>query len=303
MKKTFALILAAFMLSSTLLACSNADGTNDTTRSADTTAPDVSVTTAAPETEPEFIPDRLADDINFNNEVVTILYWSDVEKQEYFADNATGEPINDAIYTRNRTVEERLGVKLNYIDTPGNYSNQEKYVSQAEAGILAGTHEYDIFSSYSMTIGTLAYRRLLINVLDYPVIDLEQPWWPDSLISEATINNKLYFVSGDISTMMLHMMYGTFFNKDILTKYGLEDPYELVQNGTWTLNKMIEMCTGVYSDLDGDNTKSVNDQYGCEVTTINIDGYFASSGIKLVGKDESGTPIISPSFGAKRRSR
>ena len=43
-------------------------------------------------------------------------------------------------------------------------------------------------------------------------------------------------------------MYATFFNKTMLQTYGLEDPYTLVANNEWTVDKMFSMCKEIYTD-------------------------------------------------------
>jgi hypothetical protein len=42
------------------------------------------------------------------------------------------------------------------------------------------------------------------------------------------------------------------FNKKLIQDHALENPYEIVHNNRWTLDKMIEMTRGVAQDLNGD---------------------------------------------------
>ncbi|MBQ7981980.1 MAG: hypothetical protein IJ302_00280, partial [Clostridia bacterium] len=43
-----------------------------------------------------------------------------------------------------------------------------------------------------------------------------------------------------------------FFNQKLLNDFNLENPYELVRNGGWTFDKLIEMTNTVSADLNGD---------------------------------------------------
>ena len=52
------------------------------------------------------------------------------------------------------------------------------------------------------------------------------------------------------------------FVKDLITSYGLDNPYELVNNGEWTLDKLISMSEAIRSDLDGDGKINENDLVG-----------------------------------------
>ena len=62
-----------------------------------------------------YLKDDLDPSLNFQNEEFTLLYWSDREHEEFYAENQTGDLVNDAIYTRNQMVEERLGIKFAYV--------------------------------------------------------------------------------------------------------------------------------------------------------------------------------------------
>ena len=77
----------------------------------------------------------------------------------------------------------------------------------------------------------------------------------------CTIGNSLFFISGDISTNVLHFMYGVYYNMDLLKNLNLEDPVKYVDDMTWTIDKMIEMSSGLYQDLDQSGKQSDLDFY------------------------------------------
>jgi hypothetical protein len=64
------------------------------------------------------------------------------------------------------------------------------------------------------------------------------PWWPESLLDVVSIGDSIYFASGDASINMLHLMYGLYFNKDLLSEFRLDDPVYLVRNHKWTLDAL-----------------------------------------------------------------
>lgn len=85
-----------------------------------------------------YILDNLPDDLNFQNAEVTFLIWEDCPMLEFFVEGLNGEIINDAIFERNRIVEDRLGVKLNYVATLGNDTHMAAYMQKAEADLTSG---------------------------------------------------------------------------------------------------------------------------------------------------------------------
>ena len=296
--RTICLLLACLVLLP-LVACGKSEETPEVT----TEAPVGEATTSAggdAVTENTDNADALYDrfhlePVDFGEEEVTLLYWSDREHEEFYVESQTGDLVNDAIYMRNQTVEERLGINFAYATEKGDASNEKTFAAKVNTSISAGDHAYDLVAAHSYTIGLCATQDLLYNLSDIEYVDFEKPWWPDKLIGQATINDKLFFVSGDISANVIYMMYVTFFNKDMVETYHLEDPYTLVENGKWTVDKQLEMCKGLYSDLNGNGAKDIGDQYGQYAYTLHLDSFLWGSDIIVL--DTSGdTPVFSADF-------
>ena len=106
-----------------------------------------------------------------------------------------------------------------------------------------------------MAMANLASAGTLIDLTTLDHLNFSQPWWSESLLTQSTVNGKLYFASGDISSSMLYMMCATFYNKKILTEFSLEDPARLALDGKWTIDKMIAMSMNVGADRNGDGKR------------------------------------------------
>lgn len=300
MKKVLSLFIALTLLLSAMAAasCGETTGPAETTPAPAADSNPVSgQTTEAP--DDGMVKNNVPDDLKFPGQTVRFMYWNDVERPEFFVENESGEPVNDAIYTRNIHVEEQLGIILDWIGTPGNYGNQAAFVTTAQNNINAGgTDTYDFFCGYSMTAPTLAVKGLTKALGEYPIIDLELPWWPESLVSKATINGKTFFVSGDISTNVLYMMYGVFFNKSIYENVhrGKENIYEVVKNKEWTIDKLVELSEGVYEDLNNNNVSDYGDRFGFQSIDLHFDAFYIGAGLTNIVIDEAGNLVISPDF-------
>ena len=86
---------------------------------ATTTVFETTVTGTAPtETTTTSIYDEIADP-SFEGQTFTILCRTDM-RDEIYSEGETGDVYGDAIFARNRAVEENLGIKLDHIHTPGN---------------------------------------------------------------------------------------------------------------------------------------------------------------------------------------
>lgn len=301
MKRTLSLLLAVLLCSTVFAACAKDNGDTGT----DTTAAPIAddTVTTAPEIVDDgkdangFIRDTLPSDLNFKDETINILTWSDVEHNEFEVEEITGDLVADALYNRNRRVEERLGVKLEFHGVKGNWGNSNEYVTHVNTAIQSGSHDFDMCAAYSMTMATCAYQGFLLNLLDLPYLNFEQPWWPKRLTDEATINDKLFFASGDISANVIYLMYTCFFNKEMIAAYGLENPQDLVKNDQWTYEKYFQMCEGLYKDLNGNGQKDVEDQFAYLTSEgIHVDPFLFNAGVNIVKRNADGGLILDPQF-------
>ena len=54
----------------------------------------------------------------------------------------------------------------------------------------------------------------------------------------------------------------TFFNKNLMDRYGMEYPYQAVMDGKWTFDMLCELGMRVSEDLNGDGKLDGEDLYG-----------------------------------------
>lgn len=286
--KILALMLA-ILLAASLAACAKPQGGEETTAD-----PAEESSVAAPDTTSLYEADDLPLSMDLN-ETVVMLYNDDYAYVEFFAEEDATDSVEYAIKNRNSAVEKRLGVTVEFVGTPGNYEHRSDYEKTVYADFSSG-NTYDIYASYSMSVANCAYSGYCADLLQYPTINFEKPWWPKKLTSEASINKRLYMASGDISTNMLYMMYVMFYSKDLVTDNNLDDPYALVDAGAWTIDKMIEMAEVMRSDVDDDNKK-----YGIATSSnVHYDSFFYGSGLRTVDKDENDLLVISDLFGSEK---
>lgn len=201
----------------------------------------------------------------------------------------TGDVLDDAVYERNRTVEERFNV--NIVTTPYGAGTMGNVLELADKAILAGDDAYQLLSAYSHLAAPGSLNGLYLDWYQIPNVNLSKPWWEKGFIDEASINGVTYIAVGDLSMLFNEVKLAIFFNKGILDDLGLEDPYKLVKNGDWTIDKLIEMSAAGASDLNGDGNMDENDRWGfaCNKWTHTIPFIYASN-ITTVSRDENGIP-------------
>lgn len=283
--------LASILAISLLAAMSGCGGS--TTDTNDTTAP-VTDTTAEVVSDTDangFLLDELPADLDFGGAEVNILIRTDVKDTEFYVEEATGDVVDDAIYGRNQAVQERLNVKLNFIDMAGDAHSKHIIMGALRQSVLAADGAYDIAALISNQLPELAVEGLFADMMSLPYLDFDKPWWANALTEELSIGGKLYMASGDASLGVIRDMMCIFFNKEMAEQYKLPDLYELVFDGKWTYDVLMNSIKGVYADLNGDTVRDENDQYGYAFGDPNQSyGYIEAFDLDIVERDSDGFP-------------
>ena len=292
-KRWAALLLAILIVLPTIVACGTNSPTETTTAATTTAATSTEATTTVPE-ETEFkAVANVPADANYAGHTFTFLIGgnteNDREKNDFFAETMTGEALNDAIYNRNLMIEEKFGIKIETFEEYGN-SNSGKGLSyqRLSKAYMANDTSYDAAMVSGYDVSTLAYTGYLYDMNEVPYIDVNQPWWDQKVNQDLTVGTRLYYTTGDISTADNDATCAILFNKDLVAQNNLENPYELVENGQWTLDKMLEMCSQVHADLDGNGKYDANDRVGAIVWDDTMMAWINAAGIKCCTMNENG---------------
>ena len=250
------------------------------------------------------VKDDLPDDLNFGGEEVVLMYWAEVERPEFEQEEITGDNVRDAIYDRNMQIEDRLNIDLQFVGVPAAYHGaRDPFLKQIDAIYAAGTQDYDIIATYARTEGTLAVQGYLENLakIENSYMNLDKPWWPQQLVETVSFGNgAYYFISGDMSTNVLYMMHLMYINKDMFSQLQIDLPYKTVRDGQWTIDKLIEITTDVYRDLDNDNQISTGDRYGFVSLHYVSDSFYAGSNMHYIEEDEGTMLKISPDYTSRK---
>ena len=241
----------------------------------------------------EITKDSLPDGLDFNGMIINLLIQGDSWKEsEFIAEDEIGEVVNDAIYNRNRSVEDRLNIKLNIISGPG-WENWSTMASQIKKSIMAGDYSYDLIAGWSARAPALAVEGLFMDLHELPYVEMSKPWWNQSMLSEMTIGGKLPFLAGDMTLSLIENCSVYYFNKTVHQEFALPDLYQTVLDGKWTLDYAGSMIREISKDLNGDGKMDNKDLYGIALEPLNVaDGFMQSSDIKMTKYDDSGMPYL-----------
>ncbi len=294
LKKTLAWILAAQLLLCSTVSCGKTEQNPTEDKTNETTAATGTAATTAPETEPaetEFsrlsVSDELPE-INFNDKDFRFVA-NEGEMFQLVSDDTSGVGLDAAIYDRNQRVEERFGVKIS-----ARYQLGLESQDMINSYVQVGEHIAEICDQWHrMGLTPVCYAEYL-NWLEFDYINWEQPWWNQESNYNSTIKGKLYTVTGDLSVTAMLDTWILAFNMELLESYGgltSEEMYQIVLDGEWTLDKMIEICSAIYEDVNG-NGKDRGDiyGYGCDVANRTMP-WVTSFGEKFFTLNEDRTNV------------
>ncbi len=303
-KRILSALLVCAMLTASFVSCSDSKTNADETTGTASAEPSVSEVeeTEPEETEPEFLPDELPADLDFGGETVNIFCWNSWDPGELFVEEDNGDLAVSAVFNRNLTVEDRLNVKLVFDERE---RNSAAYGSALKDAVhqqnSSGDAAYDLVSCYGMRVASLAVEGQLTNLCDTQYIDLTKPWYYESAVEAGTLlKNHSYLFAGDISFNALARMSGVFFNRGLITDYNLEDPYTLVLEGKWTIDKLSEMINGLFVDVNNDAKQDNDDYYGLMIAGDQMQTLYYGTGSHFIEHDANGSPVLSEDISSER---
>lgn len=217
---------------------------------------------------------------DFGGETVTIISWT----AERIENRYFGEYL--PVLGRIEEAEKLFNCKIEFLQTrdiPAVNFNR----------LLAGDSVNDLWHVQNK----IGYWNLVASDAVIPMGDfLSEQYYNTLPPSVAAVEEALRYNGKiwGIGTMEWLPIYGyqndmvfTIYNKDMVEKYGLEDPWELYLNGEWTWDKATEMGLKVTADTDGDG---VIDQ--CLASDARVWDFAISNGATMTRVDENGRVVF-----------
>lgn len=210
---------------------------------------------------------------------------------EIFSEAENGEVVNDAVFRRNRAIEEKYNVKIAQylVDTVDQDACLVPHIRQT---VMAGEDLYDLAFTTISKIGTLPREGLVYDLNGVKNINFSKNWWNQDVNDTLSIDGRLFFTSSDFSLRDKSRAYILVYNKEMAKQNSLDDPVSLVRENKWTIDKFSEMVTQVAVDLNGDSNVDDKDQFGIGADSYNaFETFIYGCGVTAIGKDNKDVPI------------
>ena len=207
-----------------------------------------------------------------------------------------GGLVSDAVFARNVTVEELLGVKLVFTQCDLTYSGVAADIRKLTQ---SGNHDYELVINDIYGYSELIIEGNFRNVLDEDcVFDFDRNYWYKDYMEDLRLmDGYQYILAGDFFIDVIRTAKMLLVNKQIYQDhYGraADELYDVVSNYEWTYDKLNQLITNIYFDKNMDGVKNAGDQFGYADL-----GFWPSAMIcavsgtdNFITRDEDGIPSI-----------
>lgn len=281
--------LTSILLLAALSACGDTQSAPDPAEN----VPD----TSASVTESDTIgADYIYPELDCGGDTFTILnsdtsHWGFYSYMDF--EEQSGEQLDDAVYERNRNLEERYHFEL-VIVTDNVDTNYNLY----RTAIYAGEDAYDTAYIRCDRLSSFVLEDMLYDLTDYDTFRLSEDWW-DQLVNEKArigTGNAQYFAANDISLSGFDGTLCVYFNETMMGNLDIELPYNLVREGTWTIDRLTEMAKAG-ANLNGDNSFSWNENgnavYGLASYEDCVNGFLTGAGESYISIQNGQPSLVS----------
>ena len=210
------------------------------------------------------------------------------------ATEMTGETLNDAVYKRNTYMSDTYNVKIDIIfggDT-GIDTTGSEMADLVQKSVMSQDGSFDAILTSPYDSVNYAQNGYLIDLNSLEYLNLTQPWWDQNANSQLSFGDKIYFTTGELTYVDNKATQIMLFDKKLVENYEIDDPYETVRSGKWTLDVFFDNAKKVTNDLNGDSIMNEADQFGYISWQDGCFGLLLGAGNRLGIINDEGIPEV-----------
>ena len=285
MKKTILAILVLAVFAGFAAGCGS-DTKETDKKTGETTSPPAETATAADKEKPSqyvagYLPDADYGGYEFRMVTPPNGLWN-LLSLEADVEEETGDILYDAIYKRNRLIEERYNIVFKGVVLGG----YDACMSSFQKSSQSGSDDFDLCMMIPQQAWPQALAGHVVPVAKLPYLDISQPWYIHAVNAQVSIGGKHFFAYSDECLNLLEISYCVLFNKKMVADLGLDNMYNLVKGDKWTMDKFFGYAKTATADLNGDGVMTDTDRYGIVGMSATVyPPLWQGTGISIIGKD------------------
>ncbi len=255
MKKTLSLLLALLMLLPAFAACGESAENADTAKAPEAVSP--TAEPASGETEPDgeaedpYLDDGLGnpDFAGYDFRILS-CFFNDQDTWRYMlADEMTGTPLTDQLYDTKEYLADRFNIGFTMIEAGDDEAAARSFMQS----VTSADDSFDMHIGKDWRTCDLGIKGYAYNLFDIDQFNFDMPWWPEETVRQLSVGKNLRAASNYASYCGIHWTRVMVFNKDLLADLQIEQPYETVREGRWTLDELYTLTEGVSVDKNGNS--------------------------------------------------
>ena len=239
------------------------------------------------------------DTLDFKGETIKIVHRDALNVQrEWYKDTASDE-LDEVIAVRNEAVAEKLNLEIAY--QPLASSDYEEcldlFTSAIKEDVDTGAHNYDVMANYAYAGANVAVRDYIADLNDkdiFPYFEFSLPCWNQAIVSTTTVNDHLFYVTGDINLSTFDKSIVVFLNKTMYNDKKTDDDPDDLQDvaikGYWDYEDLYRWST-VFEDNNGEDGAQHDDFYGisADYGSIPLDAFPYAWDLDYLNTEADGT--------------
>ncbi|MCQ2425979.1 MAG: hypothetical protein MJ070_07525 [Lachnospiraceae bacterium] len=208
---------------------------------------------------------------------------------DLYAEELNSDPVNDAVYTRNSRLSETLDIEFELEE-----QTYSEVVNTIRQSVRSNDDFYDlVYARLTDVDGVLLEGAFLDYNYDLPYVNLDKPYWDQSVREQLSFGGHLFMEATDMNITDKNATDGVLFNKQLARDLNMPDFYQLVRDGTWTLETLYDNMTAFDGDVNGDGKMEAGtDVFGYLGADDVMMSLFYGCGGHLTLKDSDDLPFF-----------
>lgn len=204
----------------------------------------------------------------------------------------SGDEVANAVYSRNSKLEALYNVIFKCINR--DIYEVAEYVRTQSLGGVEGADAAFVMGFHT---ATLIGESLLNDLSEYRDLQIYEPWWGQKIREDSQFggSSALYFAQNDISMTAFDLTWCVVADLDRIDALSMENPYTLVDNNEWTLDKLLTMAEDGKTP-NTDNSFTYNEDTSCVFGLITYNNFSLALlngvGCFLTQKNDLGMPTF-----------
>ena len=192
-----------------------------------------------------------------------------------------------AVWNRNEALMKKYG-----IDVVGTLVN-DKPNNIASTFLGAGDDQYDLIVCPPNSLHPFAMQGYLVDIPSLKYIDTDMDCWNSYANKQLSMGGKLYYTTNKFLLHDKHRTWMVFYNRELARELNIGYLETEVFEGTWTIDRLIEIAKIGSAEVDGVDGMSYDDRWGVAFSSNYCFAQLAfASGFRLSRHGADGYPEL-----------